>query len=85
MDKAERKRMLANCKREGYDWRIYASLMQGQTTLQIKTFNSIHTCQSKFDNVLISLNYIFKRYFEMLVNIAKQRPYILMLTNNFDC
>ena len=42
--KNERKRMLAMCRREGYNLRFFASPMQGKVTLQIKTFNSKHTC-----------------------------------------
>ena len=40
--------------------------MQGKTTLQIKTFSSTHACQLKFENTLVALTYIFKRYFDML-------------------
>ena len=48
--KNENKKMLAKCRREGCNWRIYASL------LHVKIFHSKHTYANKFE---IKLDLIF--------------------------
>ena len=64
----ENKNMLGKCRREGYDWRIYASPMQEETTLQIKTFHAKHTYANRFDNKLVTSTYLVRKYFEDLSN-----------------
>ena len=81
----ERKRMLAKCRRKGCDWRIFASPMQGKSTLQIKTFNSTHTCQPKFENTLVTSTYIAKRYFEMLSNNPNWKLKFMKKTVRREC
>ncbi|XP_012837639.1 PREDICTED: uncharacterized protein LOC105958176 [Erythranthe guttata] len=42
--KNERKRVTAECKTEGCNWRIHASVVQGGPTFQIKSITGEHTC-----------------------------------------
>ena len=59
--KNENKRITALCK---YDcgFRIHASPMQGEKTFQIKTFKPKHECGMRFQNHLVTSNYIASKY-----------------------
>jgi len=65
--KIDKTRLVAICKQsDNCKWIIYASPMQGKTTIQIKTFNPNHTYVRKFENSLVTSTYISHKYFDML-------------------
>ena len=46
--------MHAKCIKKGCDYKIYASPMQGKTTLQIKTFLLEYSYANEFQNNLVT-------------------------------
>lgn len=59
--KVERTKVRAKC-RGGCKWTLYASVMQGGSTLQVKTL--INTCPRSYTNSNVSSRWLDKKYYE---------------------
>jgi len=53
---------------EGCDWLIYASKVQGKHTLQVKTFNPVHTCNRVLCVPQVSTKWLANKYCDRLRN-----------------
>ncbi|XP_030525043.2 uncharacterized protein LOC115737179 [Rhodamnia argentea] len=53
---------------EGCGWLIYASKMQGEQTLQVKTYNPIHKCNRALHVPQVSSKWLAKKYCDRLRN-----------------
>jgi len=53
---------------DGCDWLIYASKVQREHTLQVKTFNPIHTCNRALHVPQISTKWLANKYCDRLRN-----------------
>ncbi|KAL3744004.1 hypothetical protein ACJRO7_013281 [Eucalyptus globulus] len=53
---------------EGCGWLIYASKVQREHTLQVKTFNSVHTCNRTLQVPQISTKWLANKYCDRLRN-----------------
>ncbi|KAL3753889.1 hypothetical protein ACJRO7_001174 [Eucalyptus globulus] len=53
---------------EGCDWLIYASKVQGKHTLQVKTFNPVHTCNRVLCLPQVSTKWLANKYCDRLRN-----------------
>ncbi|XP_028103349.1 uncharacterized protein LOC114302516 [Camellia sinensis] len=63
----ENKRITAMCKQE-CGFRIHASLMQNESTFQVKSLQPVHSCGRTYDNHLVTLRYLSQKYLERLKN-----------------
>ncbi|KAI3410640.1 uncharacterized protein J3R85_018644 [Psidium guajava] len=53
---------------DGCDWLIYASKMQGEHTLQVKTLNSVHKCNRALYVPQVSSKWLANKYCDRLRN-----------------
>ena len=60
--------MLRSACFEGCDWLIYASKVQREHTLQVKTFNPINTCNRVLHVPQVSTKWLANKYCDKLRN-----------------
>ncbi|XP_020417204.1 uncharacterized protein LOC18781319 [Prunus persica] len=68
--KNDKFRLSAKCK-EGCKWRLYASLMQGENTYQIKSYTPKHSCSKGFHNKNITSTFLSQRYMSRIKDDPK--------------
>ncbi|KAB2595874.1 hypothetical protein D8674_031324 [Pyrus ussuriensis x Pyrus communis] len=59
--KNDRIRLSAKCKQD-CNWRLFASVMQGENTFQIKSYTPGHACSKGFSNKNITSTFLSERY-----------------------
>ncbi|XP_024198731.1 uncharacterized protein LOC112202062 [Rosa chinensis] len=62
----DRKRLRAICKSQDCPFELYASRMQHDESLMIKTYEPEHKCTRVFDNSMLSAKYLTKRFMERI-------------------
>ncbi|KAI5342953.1 hypothetical protein L3X38_010829 [Prunus dulcis] len=76
--KNDKFRLSAKCK-EGCKWRLYASLMQGENTYQIKSYTPKHSCSKGFHNKNITSTFLSQRYMSKIKDDPKIKKTTLQL------
>ncbi|KAL0413628.1 UNVERIFIED_CONTAM: hypothetical protein Sradi_1564500 [Sesamum radiatum] len=56
------RRIYARCDGEGCEWRINALKVIGETTFQIREYNSVHTCARSFNVKNVNSGWLSKKY-----------------------
>ncbi|KAM5552368.1 hypothetical protein ABKV19_026961, partial [Rosa sericea] len=64
--KNDRRRVRAICKAQDCPFELYASRMQHEESLMIKTYEPKHKCTRVFDNSMLSAKYLTKRFMERI-------------------
>ncbi|KAM0963123.1 hypothetical protein ACFX13_022582 [Malus domestica] len=59
--KNDRIRLSAKCK-QGCSWKLFASVMQGESTFQNKSYIPGHSCSKGFSSKNITLTFLSERY-----------------------
>ena len=57
----EKTKIFVHCKND-CGWRLYASVVPGELTFQIKTFQSVCTCGKSFQHIQVSSSYVARKY-----------------------
>ncbi|KAL0346028.1 UNVERIFIED_CONTAM: hypothetical protein Sradi_4434100 [Sesamum radiatum] len=60
--KNDSRRIYARCDRKGCEWRINALKVIGETTFQIREYNSVHTCARSFNVKNVNSGWLSKKY-----------------------
>ncbi|KAI5314220.1 hypothetical protein L3X38_043396 [Prunus dulcis] len=68
--KNDKFRLSVKCK-EDCKWRLYASLMQGENTYQIKSYTPKHSCSKGFHNKNITSTFLSQRYMSRIKDDPK--------------
>ncbi|XP_020087512.1 uncharacterized protein LOC109709617 [Ananas comosus] len=63
--KNDKRRVRAVCK-EGCDWFIYATVMQSEPTVQVKSYQPKHQCSKDFVNKQVTSTWLAKHYLERI-------------------
>jgi hypothetical protein len=59
----EKTKISFHCKND-CGWRLYASVIPGELTFQIKTFHSVCTCGKSFQHSQVSSSYVARKYLQ---------------------
>ena len=59
----EKTKISIHCKND-YGWRLYASVVPGELTFQIKIFHSVCTCGKSFKQSQVSSSYVARKYLQ---------------------
>ena len=59
----EKTKIYVHCKND-CGWRLYASVVPGKLTFQIKTFQSVCTCGKSFQHSQVSSSYVTRKYLQ---------------------
>ncbi|XP_024156583.1 uncharacterized protein LOC112164579 [Rosa chinensis] len=78
--KNERKRVRAICKSQDCPFELYASRMQHEESLMIKTYEPEHKCTRVFDNSMLSAKYLTKHFMERIKLNSGWKPESLAQT-----
>ncbi|KAM5576700.1 hypothetical protein ABKV19_007515, partial [Rosa sericea] len=78
--KNDRKRVRAICKSQDCPFELYASRMQHEESLMIKTYEPEHKCSRVFDNSMFSAKYLTKRFMERIKLNSGWKPESLAQT-----
>ncbi|KAK4381581.1 hypothetical protein Sango_2953500 [Sesamum angolense] len=60
--KNDSRRIYARCDGEGCEWRINVLKVIGETTFQIREYNSVHTCARSFNVKNVNSGWLSKKY-----------------------
>uniref|UniRef100_A0A2N9F2M6 Zinc finger PMZ-type domain-containing protein n=1 Tax=Fagus sylvatica TaxID=28930 RepID=A0A2N9F2M6_FAGSY len=59
----EKTKIFVHCKND-CGWRLYASVVPGELTFQIKTFQSVCTCGKSFQHSQVNSSYVARKYLQ---------------------
>ncbi|PRQ20047.1 putative transcription factor interactor and regulator CCHC(Zn) family [Rosa chinensis] len=64
--KNDKTRVRAICRAQDCPFELYASRMQHESSVQIKTYEHEHNCSRKFESCMLSAKYLTKRFMERI-------------------